>query len=349
MKPNSNSSGQKVRFISTRYQGCKAKILDWIWSWLQQIPFDSCLDAFGGTGAVAYLFKKQLKQVVYNDFLHSNYMLGKALIENQTTGLSSLEIIDILDQSQQTVSESFIQDTFPDIFYLPQENAWLDRIVPVLNSIDDEYKQAIAFSAVCQACLIKRPFNLFHRANLNLRLADVPRNFGNKVSWDKPFPDYFQQFATEISSAVFDNGRRNRALCADIFDIKPEYDLVYIDTPYINQKGMGTDYLDYYHFLEGLLDYAHWSERIDYRYKHLRLRGEKSIWCQPQTIHKAFEKLFFQFRDSILVVSYRAPGIPNEQELFDLLSAFKTVTVHSLNYQYALSKKPSQELLFIGT
>ena len=36
---------------------------------------------------------------------------------------------------------------------------------------------------------------------------------------------------------------------SDIFDVKDDYDLVYIDTPYISQKGGGVDYHDFYHFL----------------------------------------------------------------------------------------------------
>ena len=69
-------------FPATRYQGSKAKLIDWIWSRLAGLAFDTCLDAFGGTGAVAYRLKQAGKQVTYNDALRFNYYFGRALIEN---------------------------------------------------------------------------------------------------------------------------------------------------------------------------------------------------------------------------------------------------------------------------
>ena len=73
-------SGQKVLFEieptndfgvfpSTRYQGSKNKILDWISYSTKDLSFETVLDAFGGTGSVGYMFKKQGKQVFYNDYL----------------------------------------------------------------------------------------------------------------------------------------------------------------------------------------------------------------------------------------------------------------------------------------
>ena len=41
-------------FPSTRYQGSKAKFVDWIWYELSKLEFHTALDAFGGTGSVAY-------------------------------------------------------------------------------------------------------------------------------------------------------------------------------------------------------------------------------------------------------------------------------------------------------
>jgi adenine-specific DNA-methyltransferase len=57
------------KFPSTRYQGSKAKLTGWIWENLKAFNFATCLDAFGGTGAVAYRLKQEGKQVTYNDLL----------------------------------------------------------------------------------------------------------------------------------------------------------------------------------------------------------------------------------------------------------------------------------------
>ena len=55
------------KFPSTRYQGSKAKLANWIWEQVSDLDFLTCLDAFGGTGAVGYRLKQEDKQVTYND------------------------------------------------------------------------------------------------------------------------------------------------------------------------------------------------------------------------------------------------------------------------------------------
>ena len=52
-----------ARFPSTRYQGSKNKLVDWIWEGLADLDFTTCLDAFGGTGAVSYKLKQKGKKV----------------------------------------------------------------------------------------------------------------------------------------------------------------------------------------------------------------------------------------------------------------------------------------------
>ncbi|MBD3353455.1 MAG: DNA methyltransferase, partial [Candidatus Lokiarchaeota archaeon] len=68
--------------ISTRYRGSKTKIIPYIWNIVKDLNFESVLDCFGGTGSVSYLFKKKHKQVLYNDHLRFNHIVGRALIEN---------------------------------------------------------------------------------------------------------------------------------------------------------------------------------------------------------------------------------------------------------------------------
>ena len=62
-----------AKFPTTRYQGSKLKFIDWIWDCIKDIPFQTVLDAFGGTGCVAYRLKQEGKTVTYNDLL----LIGK--------------------------------------------------------------------------------------------------------------------------------------------------------------------------------------------------------------------------------------------------------------------------------
>ncbi len=338
-------------FPSTRYQGSKARLVDWLWQQLAPLDFTTCLDAFGGTGAVAYRLKQAGKQVTYNDRLRFNYYIGLALVENGRVCLEPGLVEQLLSARPGQEYPHFIQDTFQDIYFTEAENAWLDRTITNIRRLGDPYRFALAFFALCQACLVKRPFNLFHRKNLYLRLAQVERSFGNKTTWERPFADRFRLFVEQANRAVFDNGRPNRALNYDAAEVPGQYDLVYIDPPYISGRGTAVDYLGFYHFLEGLTMYEEWDRHIDYNSKHRRLHRRPNPWTDKKQIEAAFARLFRRYQDSIIVVSYRSDGIPPVPALVSLLGRYKrrVEVSHYGRYQYALSTNArSKEMLLVG-
>jgi len=337
-------------FPSTRFQGSKLKIVDWIWDAMKDLSFETVLDAFGGTGSVGYMLKSKCKQVAYNDILKFNWYIGTALIENSKVKLSEKELEFLLKEHGNINYPTFVHDTFKGIYFTDEENKWIDIVVTNIGSLKGLYKKALAYFALIQACIIKRPYNLFHRKNLYIRLSDVERNFGNKATWDTPFEVHFRNFAEEANRAIFCNGKQNKALNMDVFDLQDRYDIIYIDTPYISQKGVGVDYFGFYHFLEGLVNYSKWPKMIDYKTKHRRLRGDGSIWADRDKISSAFDRLFRKFKQSILVVSYRADGIPSIDELVCLLKKYKSNVeeIKRKNYKYVLSTNNSEEVLLIG-
>ncbi|NWG16396.1 MAG: DNA adenine methylase [Chloroflexi bacterium] len=337
-------------FPSTRYQGSKRSLVSWIWEQVYHLQFETVLDVFGGTGAVSHLFKNAGKRVTYNDFLAFNWNIGLALIENQEAKLSQDETELVLSVQDGLRYPDFIQNTFHNIYFTDDENAWLDHVVYNIDHLlQNRYKQALARFALFQSCIIKRPYNLFHRANLYMRTAQVERSFGNKITWDTPFEAHFRNFVVEANQAVFDNGRDNQAMCLDAFETPAGADLVYIDPPYLNKQGTGVDYRDFYHFLEGLVSYDTWPARIDYSSKHRRLQPEKSPWNNTATIMDAFEQLFDRHRGSMLVISYRDDGIPTKDQLIKLLLKFKKqVWAAAQPQKYALSHKQCRELLLIA-
>ncbi len=343
------------RFPGTRYQGSKRKLATWIVEQVADLEFNTVLDAFGGTGCVAYAFKCAGKQVTYNDVLSFNYQIGLALIENDDVRLTDDDIRTLLTPDAGRDYPEFIQQTFQGIYFTDEENRWLDRTVEHLSAVSCRFKRALGFFGVFQAAIAKRPYNLFHRKNLYMRTADVERGFGNKTSWDRSFDDHFRRFAAEANRAVFDNGLPCRAMCRDVLDVGkrgrsegptskvqgrptfdfrtsdlrpsdlrpstfdlPTFDLVYIDTPYISSKGVGVDYRGFYHFLEGLVNYERWPEWIDHASRHRRLTpgtATSNPWTKPDQCGAQFQRLFHRFRDSVLVVSYRSDGIPTIDQL----------------------------------
>lgn len=292
-----------VVFPTTRYQGSKRRLTEWIWANVEDLEFSSVLDLFGGTGCVSHLFKAAGKRVIYNDLLRFNWHIGLALIQNAGVRLEPEDIELVLNRQSDVRYPDFIQRTFSGIYFRDNENAWLDYVIYNIDHVlADPIKQALARFALYQACIVKRPYNLFHRANLYMREADVQRSFGNKTTWDTPFETHFRTFVAEANAAVFDNGRDNRALHGDALDAPTDVDLVYIDPPYVSSKGVSVDYLEFYHFLEGLSVYDDWPQHIDYHTKHHRLQRQDSPWIKPDTILSAFEAVIKRYRESTLVV-----------------------------------------------
>jgi adenine-specific DNA methylase len=336
---------------STRYLGSKRKIVNWIWSNIKNLHFDSFLDAFGGTAVVGYYAKRHGKRVIYNDILKFNFQIGLSLIENDSVQLGESDVSFLISRHSDVDYPTFIQDTFKGMYYTDAENMWLDMVVTNINMLKDKYKRALAFAALGQACLVKRPFNLFHRRNLYLRLKNVKRSFHNNVTWNKPFEEHFRRFVEEYNSLVFSNGQHNEAYNLDVFDLGfVDADMVYLDPPYIPLNGSSPRYDLCYHFLEGLVNYEKWRRMIDWNSNIKALKFSTSPWTDKCRVRGALDRLFRMFRHTnYIVVSYRSDGVPFTREIYMMLKTYKQhVELKRKRFKYVLSKKRTEELLFIA-
>jgi adenine-specific DNA-methyltransferase len=345
---------QGFRYPSTRYSGSKRRFLEWIWENVNDLEFDSVLDVFGGTGSVSLLFKRYGKKVLYNDLLKSNQIIGTAIIENDDVKVTEEDIANVLEFTQDGYPD-FIQREFQGIFFTDDENLWLDRVIANISHVENQYKRAILMASLFQACLAKRPFNLFHRANLYLRLNEVPRTFGNKTTWERPFLELFKRYIAEYNRAVFSNNRENRVIGGfDAINSPNGVDLVYLDPPYLSKDPpRSTNYLAFYHFLEGLSDYKQWEENSDVLHgKTKRIPDNKAIqrFTKKDKALRSFTQLLERFQDSIIILSYQDEGIPAKAEICYILSGLgKSVEVFEKPHRYALSRQKKTELLFVAT
>ena len=129
-----------AQFPSTRYQGSKLKIVDWIWENTKNMQFKTVLDAFGGTGSVAHMYKQKGKQVTYNDNLKSNWLSALALIENDSEKLTSKDIDCLVIRHKGVEYPTFVYDTFKDIYFTDEENQWIDVVVTNISHLKNTYK-----------------------------------------------------------------------------------------------------------------------------------------------------------------------------------------------------------------
>jgi adenine-specific DNA-methyltransferase len=339
-------------FPSTRYLGSKRKLLGPLAQVLGRLEFDTALDAFSGTGAVAHLMKAMGKMVTANDLLAANAVAARALVANQTETLGDGAAALASGLPREGEAPGFVETEFDGIFFEREENRFIDQILPRVHALEGAARD-LALLALCGACLAKRPYNLFHRANLSMRRRDVPRSFGNKTTWDTPFAELLARYAAENDAAVFDSARACRALRGDALALDPMgYDLVYVDPPYVSARGARVDYLDYYHFLEGLCEPEGWAGRILRRYRHKPLEGRgTNPWCDPRRVAAEFERTVAHFSRSTLVISYRSDGIPSIEAIASFLKAAgkHVEIVDAGSYTYALSRnRASREVVLVG-
>lgn len=342
-----------ARFPTTRYYGSKRKLLRWMYGHFGALRFETVLDAFGGTGSVSLLFQAMNKHVTYHDGFRFNEDVARTVLSSKPALTRSQ--VEIALAAVEPVA-GVVAHHFDGIFFKPEENAWLDGFISMLSGPErTPSARSLLRYLIYQACLKKRPFNLFHRANLNLRTnVGVERSFGNAATWERSFSHHALQAFDELVMA--DIGTRVPAVilpAGDASDIKSGYDLVYIDPPYINSEDRYNrdDYWRRYHFLEGLAGYGDWATTIDPA-SDVRLAAPSS-WFADWGRKAKFKDRLFAFidahRSSIVALSYVSGAIPSEAELLAYFeSRFDQVSVHSAAHNHALSKTKKRELLLIG-
>ena len=233
---------QVSHYPTTRFMGSKSKLLSDIWSVASNFSFDSALDLFSGSGVVGYMFKTQGKAVTSNDYMAMSATYAKAMIENSFVTISPEEAKYLLTENVE--SDHFVEKTFKGLYFSDEDNALIDTIRTNIWSLEDEYKRAIAMTALIRASLKKRPRGVFtYTGN---RYNDGRRDLA--ISFEQQFLEAIDI----INAAVFDNGKANLAICGDAMDVPGENpDLVYIDPPYYTPLS-DNEYVRRYHFVEGL-------------------------------------------------------------------------------------------------
>ncbi|MBN2804158.1 MAG: DNA adenine methylase [Deltaproteobacteria bacterium] len=347
----------------TRYQGSKRKLLPFIYEHIKDIKFKTVLDPFGGTGSVTSLFALLNKRVTYIDILNCNAIIAKALFHSDSKNfISEAELESLFARNNKVKYKSHIEDNYRDIFFTGSENVEIDTFCQNIERLSDEISKYVAYYLLFQAALSKRPYNLFHRANLDIRMRDVKRSFGNKTTWDKPFIGHMKKFRLELLN--YREAAESKVNCetvivkaGDIFShadsqSDTQFDLVYLDTPYHRKPGSpGTDYFNFYNFLDALLKYEDIPQLINWKYANRPIYNPMKPWFPQDNIHEAFKDIFERYKKSVIVLSYRSDGVPSPDEFKELLSATHSdVNLYEFdNYKYALSKNSeSKEILIIG-
>lgn len=338
------------KFPTTRYYGSKRRLLLWIHAVTSELEFETVFDRFGGTSSVSLLFQSMGKKVIFHDALNFNTISANALLAIEPV---KKDKVSVLFDEVKPVS-SFITKKFKNIYYSHQENRWLDGAVQKLENHSIADNNAYWY-CLFQACLKKRPFNTFHRANYYLRTADVKRNFGNLTTWNKSFKEHIDIANYELNTFVSNKAKRCQpAIVLPNKNLNNQYidaDLIYLDPPYIGNTSNTDNYHKKYHFLEGMTKYNDWHDLIDESKKIKSIKTPKHIedWHDKTKFKDLLFAEIKEYRHKIVMLSYQTNGYPDKDCIYDFfVSLFDNVHIYNKPFSHALSKQEKIEIIIIG-
>lgn len=333
-------------FPEIRYMGSKRRLLPWIHGVLESLDFETALDPFSGSGAVAYLMKAMGRQTVSSDFLNFSATLGKALIENNTVHLDGPAIQSLLRTPRH--APSFIEDTFKGVFYNLEDLRFLDRMSWNIRQLENPHQRALAMAVLIRSCAKRQARGVFTISGNLSRYDDGRRDLRLSIE------EHFFEQVRVFNEAVFSNSRHNRTECIDVFKLSPsDVDLVYLDPPYVPRHDDNC-YVKRYHFLEGLSCY--WQDlTIDYSTKVRKIPKRFTPFSYRRQAVDAFSRLFRHFQSSKIVLSYSSNGYPDLDQLTDILAktkrniqVFKRDHIYHFGNHCNVKRTAVEEYLIVG-
>ena len=338
------------KFPEPQYLGAKYIHRAWI---AQFIPNNAkvALDAFGGSQSIAYLLKQLGKTTYTNDFLNFNYQIGKALIENPGELLTK-EDLDILFSQNQNPSEYNLMETlYANLFFYPEEAAFLDSFRSNIPLLQNKFKQSLALSVMCRSMTRKVTMGHFAHTQALVYAADPARVKRNR-SLTRPLKDIFLDILPNYNAAVFNNHKDNKSFQKNILDLLPtlpDIDLAYFDPPYCNSHA---DYQSFYHLLETFVEY--WKDKQFVngikRYEPKRHSGFDKNSEAIYSLEIMFEKAQ---HIPTWIVSYNNRSYPDINTMVEMIETYKNVRVEQKKYTNGRGGKGSvagsSEILLICT
>lgn len=327
-----------------RYMGSKYKLVPTLSGIFTSLGGETALDAFSGSGVVAYLMKAQGYAVTTNDFLNFPATIARAALENSTTTLSEELAEHICGPAAD--DRDFIRTKFDGIFFSAEDRHFLDSAWSHIDRLNG-YERDLAIAALVLSAARKQPRGVF--TFTGTRYNDGRRDLA------MPMADHFRQHVAAYNATVFSNGRTHTVLCGDVADLGEQpYDIVYLDPPYAPPKD-DADYMKRYHFLEGISVYWR-GQQIMEETKTKKIAKKFTPFAYKRSVEEALSKTFHQFRDSrAIVLSYSSNALPGKDRIIELLSEVKPhVEVHAVDHSYSFGthstalRNEASEYIFVG-
>jgi DNA adenine methylase/adenine-specific DNA-methyltransferase len=323
--------------------GSKYKLVPRLAEVFAEIGGKTALDAFSGSGVVAYTLKGLGYQVTANDFLRFPSVIAAATVENEHDRLDA-EDIDLICLAPAADNRDFIQRTFDGLYFTSDDRAFLDSAWSHIDQMAG-FKRDLAISALILAAARRQPRGVFTFADH--RYDDGRRDL--RIS----LREHFRECAARYNSVVFASGKPSWSVCGDVSALSGGYDLVYLDPPYAPPRDDNC-YIKRYHFLEGLSVYWRGQDIMQHT-KTKKLAKRYTPFSYKRTVTEAIRQTIKQFSASTIVLSYSSNAVPDAMTIEKLLRDVKdSVEVREIDYRYsfgthsAAQRREVSEYVFIG-
>lgn len=344
------------RFPKTRYQGSKRKLLPILDEVFSKIRSGTAVDLYSGTGIVSLLLRFRGWHVHSNDYLQYNSNTSSLFLETSNDDIPSdaecREDLEYLLYKAPLRAPTLISDHYEDTFFSKDENLQIDRFCQNIGEIYLEKRRLYIYS-VGQSLLMKRPYNLFHRANYYMRTSTVERSFGNLVTWNTSIIEHSAKAIKELRDFPFPSKKGGGSFnvnTQNLNDLPDSCEMIYMDPPYLNKQGRSEDYCNLYHFLDGLCNYELFSSG-NAAYTHRPILQHESAWSTPQSGLEEILRVCEKWPSATIIMSYRSNGSPSQSEISEcFISKGRNCEAHTASeYKYALSHATdTKELIFIS-
>jgi adenine-specific DNA-methyltransferase len=326
-----------------RFMGSKYRLAPRLAELFATLPPGPAIDAFSGSGVVAYTLKAAGREVLANDHLTFTSTLAEALVANAGEQLSAEDVDRLCSASLD--GRDFIAATFDGLYFPPADHAFLDAAWSHVDELGCA-KRALALSALCLAAAWKQPRGVF--------TVTTPRYDDGRRQLHTPLEELFREAVGRCNAVVIPGVARSR--CGDVFGLEASgAAIAYLDPPYAPPRD-DTCYVKRYHFLEGLATYWRGQE-IMWETRTRKLRKRHTPFGSKRTARPALDRLFDHFRGAqALVVSYGSNADVDVTELEALLARHRrSVRRIELPHRYAFGthataeRRRATEYVFVAT
>lgn len=320
------------KYPKINYIGNKNNLTDWI---IENLPYKKgiVVDLFCGGCSVSYALKEQGYTVFSNDSLYSNYVLAKAIIENNNITISKEELDDIVIERKEVKrirnNISFLENKI----YFSFEVDELSNLIEKSNHMIG-YKKYLYLSLIRRAMIRKIPYSRMNVPwNQIVKLRDEDYSYKKykrrRAYHNLSFENHIFENLDNYNNSIFDNKRGNIAFQMDSFEmlksLKDKVDIVYIDPPYPSTMNK---YGDFYGYFDKMFN-------KDIEYENL---------CSKDTFLNKFDELvkIASTKSRSVVISLNNKTKPSVIDIVKMLKKYGKVTVKEKTHQYKVTNKANK-------